>query len=168
MQIKLIFKTKVLHLATFWKWEFLEFKDGSFSFSSCFLVCNKHKDVLRQLEHIYSLVVEEVKKVNLFIFWKSLLYAILCYVFVHFQNCIWTMFSPQDPSGVYYVICLAWILSGILYDVLIACTVYRGGKNGKSLDLLVFSKYFLNLLKAWQRFLTLGTSDELNSLLKEP
>ena len=118
-------------------------KDGSFFFSSCFLVCNKHKDGLRQLEHIYSLVVEEVKKVNLFIFWKSLLYAILCHVFVHFQNCIWTMFSPQDPSGVYYVICLAWILSGILYDVLIACTVYRGGKNGKSLDFVGFLKVFL-------------------------
>ena len=41
------------------------------------------------------------------------------------------MFSPQDPSGVYYVICLAWILSGILYDVFVARTVHRGGKNGK-------------------------------------
>ena len=41
------------------------------------------------------------------------------------------MFSAQDPSGVYYVICLAWILSGILYDVFVACTVHRGGKNGK-------------------------------------
>ena len=53
------------------------------------------------------------------------------------------MFSPQDPSGVYFVICLAWILSGILYDVLIACTVYRGGKNGKSLDFVGFLKVFL-------------------------
>ena len=41
------------------------------------------------------------------------------------------MFSAQDPSGVYYVICLAWILSGILYDVFVACTIHRGGKNGK-------------------------------------
>ena len=41
------------------------------------------------------------------------------------------MFSPQDPSGVYYVICLAWILSGILYDVFVACTIHRGSKNGK-------------------------------------
>ena len=41
------------------------------------------------------------------------------------------MFSAQDPSGVYYVICLAWILSGILYDVFVAWTIHRGGKNGK-------------------------------------
>ena len=41
------------------------------------------------------------------------------------------MFSAQDPSGVYYVLYLAWILSGILYDVFVACTVHRGGKNGK-------------------------------------
>ena len=41
------------------------------------------------------------------------------------------MFSPQDPSGVYYVVYLAWILSGILYDVFVACTIHRGGKNGK-------------------------------------
>jgi len=61
------------------------------------------------------------------------------------------MFSAaQDPSGVYYVICLAWILPGILYAVLIACTVHRGGKNGKSLDFVGFLKvrYFLNLLTA--------------------
>ena len=78
------------------------------------------------------------------------------------------MFSPQDPSGVYYVICLAWILSGILYDVLIACTVYRGGKNGKWLDFVGFLKVFLKSSYSLTALSTLGTSDELNSLLKEP
>ncbi|CAH3196510.1 unnamed protein product [Porites evermanni] len=39
--------------------------------------------------------------------------------------------SGKSPFGVYYVICLAWILSGILYDVFVARTVHRGGKNGK-------------------------------------
>ena len=28
MQIKLIFTTMILHLASFWKWEFLELGDG--------------------------------------------------------------------------------------------------------------------------------------------
>ena len=30
MQIKLIFTTKVSHLASFWKWEFLELRNGLF------------------------------------------------------------------------------------------------------------------------------------------
>ena len=34
MQIKLIFTTKVVHLASFWKWGFLELRSGLFSSSS--------------------------------------------------------------------------------------------------------------------------------------
>ena len=34
MQIKLIFTTKVSHLASFWKWDFLELGNGVFSTSS--------------------------------------------------------------------------------------------------------------------------------------
>ena len=78
-----------------------------------------------------ALWLRRLENFNSFISGKSPLYSILGNIFVLFQNCIWTMFSPQDPSGVYYVICLAWILSGILYDVFVACTIHRGGKNGK-------------------------------------
>ena len=31
MQIQLIFTRKVLYLASFWKWEFLELENGSFA-----------------------------------------------------------------------------------------------------------------------------------------
>ena len=34
MQIKLIIGTKVLHLASFWKWEFLELANGPFAVCS--------------------------------------------------------------------------------------------------------------------------------------
>ena len=78
-----------------------------------------------------ALWLRRLENVNSFTLGKSPLYSILGNIFVLFQNCIWTMFSAQDPSGVYYVICLAWILSGILYDVFVARTVHRGGKNGK-------------------------------------
>ena len=33
MQIKLIFTTKVSHLASFWKWDFLELGNGQFKFT---------------------------------------------------------------------------------------------------------------------------------------
>ena len=78
-----------------------------------------------------ALWLRRLENFNSFMSGKSPLYSILGNILVLFQNCIWTMFSPQDPSGVYYVICLAWILSGILYDVFVACTIHRGGKNGK-------------------------------------
>ena len=78
-----------------------------------------------------ALWLRRLENFNSFMSGKSPLYSILGNIFVLFQNGIWTMFSPQDPSGVYYVICLAWILSGILYDVFVARTVHRGGKNGK-------------------------------------
>ena len=78
-----------------------------------------------------ALWLRRLENFNSFLSGKSPLYSILGNILVLFQNCIWTMFSPQDPSGVYYVICLAWILSGILYDVFVACTIHRGGKNGK-------------------------------------
>ena len=78
-----------------------------------------------------GLWLRRLENFNSFMSGKSPLYSILGNIFVLFQNCIWTMFSPQDPSCVYYVICLAWILSGILYDVFVARTVHRGGKNGK-------------------------------------
>ena len=78
-----------------------------------------------------ALWLRRLENFNSFMLRKSPLYSILGNIFVLFQNCIWTMFSAQDSSGVYYVICLAWILSGILYDVFVACTIHRGGKNGK-------------------------------------
>ena len=78
-----------------------------------------------------ALWLRRLENFNSFMSGKSPLYSTLGNIFVLFQNCIWTMFSAQDPSGVYYVICLAWILSGILYDVFVACTIHRGGKNGK-------------------------------------
>ena len=38
MQIKLIFTTKISHLASFWKWDFLELGNGLFCDSSDFQV----------------------------------------------------------------------------------------------------------------------------------
>ena len=41
------------------------------------------------------------------------------------------MFTAQDAGGFYNVIYLAWVLSWVLHDVLVACTHDRGRKNGK-------------------------------------